>query len=89
MAALGELPWTACTAPLTDNRIETALFAYDTFLTLSQEIEFIWHKPLKLGTVLYLMARYSILLDFSLEMLLIFLNTSFKVGYFTSANECS
>lgn len=35
--------------------LETALLAYDTLLTLSDEVQYIWLKRLKLGTVLPLL----------------------------------
>ncbi|KAF8461831.1 hypothetical protein JB92DRAFT_2186606 [Gautieria morchelliformis] len=39
-----------------------ALLAYDTLLTLPSEITYIWHRRARLGTVLYLLARYPALL---------------------------
>ncbi|KAF8574557.1 hypothetical protein K439DRAFT_1624236 [Ramaria rubella] len=38
-----------------------ALIAYDTFLTFPSEVRFIWHKKFRLGTILYLLARYPTL----------------------------
>ncbi|KAF8518312.1 hypothetical protein JB92DRAFT_2903077, partial [Gautieria morchelliformis] len=35
-----------------------ALLIYDTFLTLPCEIKHIWCKTVKIGTILYLLARY-------------------------------
>ncbi|KAF8487955.1 hypothetical protein JB92DRAFT_3019239 [Gautieria morchelliformis] len=35
-----------------------ALLIYDTLLMLPSEIKLIWCKTVKLGTVLYLLARY-------------------------------
>jgi Family of unknown function (DUF6533) len=40
----------------------TVLLAYDTLLTLSIELEYIWGKKFKLGTLLYLLARYTTIL---------------------------
>ncbi|KAF8574282.1 hypothetical protein K439DRAFT_1624438 [Ramaria rubella] len=40
----------------------TAL-AYDTLLTFSSEVRFIWHKKFRLGTILYLLAHYPALLQ--------------------------
>ena len=38
---------------------ETALQAYDSLLTLlAAEVPYIWKRKWKLGTVLYLLARY-------------------------------
>ncbi|KAF8575124.1 hypothetical protein K439DRAFT_1278105, partial [Ramaria rubella] len=45
-----------------------ALLAYDTLLTFPTEIRFIWHKKFRLGTMLYLLARYSALLEFLLSV---------------------
>ncbi|KAF8488294.1 hypothetical protein JB92DRAFT_1435125 [Gautieria morchelliformis] len=39
-----------------------ALVAYDTLLTLPSEITYIWHRKVRLGSVLYLLARYPIFL---------------------------
>ncbi|KIJ25771.1 hypothetical protein M422DRAFT_273229 [Sphaerobolus stellatus SS14] len=40
--------------------ISTAV--YDTLLTLSEEIEFVWMRSIRISTALYLMGRYGILL---------------------------
>ena len=37
---------------------QTALLVYDTLLTFSLEVKYIWHEKLKLGSVLYIFARY-------------------------------
>ena len=37
---------------------QTALLVYDTLLTLSLEVKHIWRKKLKLGSILYVFARY-------------------------------
>ncbi|KAF8524763.1 hypothetical protein JB92DRAFT_2879205, partial [Gautieria morchelliformis] len=39
-----------------------ALLAYDTLLTLPSEITYIWRRRVRLGTVLYLLARYPAIL---------------------------
>ncbi|KAF8583644.1 hypothetical protein K439DRAFT_1617348 [Ramaria rubella] len=49
-----------------------ALLAYDTLLTFPSEVKFIWHKKMRLGTILYLIARYSALLFFLLDIYLEF-----------------
>ncbi|KAF8480622.1 hypothetical protein JB92DRAFT_1758532 [Gautieria morchelliformis] len=41
-----------------------ALLAYDTLLTLPSEITYIWRRRVRLGTVLYLLARYPAFLSF-------------------------
>ena len=38
-----------------------ALFMFDTFLSLSSEIKYIWCQKPKLGSILYTLARYSTL----------------------------
>ncbi|KAF8574553.1 hypothetical protein K439DRAFT_1624233 [Ramaria rubella] len=40
-----------------------ALLTYDSLLTFPSELRFIWHKKFKLGTILYLLARYPALLQ--------------------------
>ncbi|KAF8585197.1 hypothetical protein K439DRAFT_1266884, partial [Ramaria rubella] len=40
-----------------------AILAYDTLLTFPSEVRFIWHKKFRLGTILYLLARYPVLLQ--------------------------
>jgi hypothetical protein len=42
--------------------LHTALLTYDTALTMSRELSFIWERKLRLGTLLYLMTRYCLLL---------------------------
>ncbi|KAF8572827.1 hypothetical protein K439DRAFT_1569145 [Ramaria rubella] len=49
-----------------------ALLAYDTLLTFPSEVRFIWHKKFRLGTILYLLAHYSALLQFLLTVYLDF-----------------
>ncbi|KAF8461788.1 hypothetical protein JB92DRAFT_2191877 [Gautieria morchelliformis] len=44
-----------------------ALFAYDTLLTLPSEITYIWRRRVRLGTVLYLLARYPAFLSLLLR----------------------
>ncbi|KAF8579103.1 hypothetical protein K439DRAFT_1620794 [Ramaria rubella] len=71
-----------------------AAFAYDTLLTYPTEVRFIWHKKFRLGTMLYLFARYSALLQFLLNVYLYFATfpslqtynrTCNSVLYFTQA----
>ncbi|KAF8579746.1 hypothetical protein K439DRAFT_1620293 [Ramaria rubella] len=40
-----------------------AALVYDTLLTFPSEVRFIWHKNFRLGTILYLLARYPALLQ--------------------------
>ena len=42
---------------------QTALFIYDTLLTFSLKVKYIWRKKLKLGSVLYIFARYPVVLN--------------------------
>ncbi|KAF8515972.1 hypothetical protein BU17DRAFT_93052 [Hysterangium stoloniferum] len=39
------------------------LFSYDTILTLPAEIQFVWKSRIRLASVLYIIARYSVLLE--------------------------
>ena len=58
----------------------TAILAYDTLLTLSEEVPHIWKKKWKLGTVLYFLARYGVILFNLLEIITgYFLNLSLQV----------
>ena len=41
---------------------QTGLLVYDTLLTFLFEIKYIWRKKLKLGSVLYILARYPAVL---------------------------
>jgi Family of unknown function (DUF6533) len=54
----------------------TVLLAYDTLLTLSIELEYIWGKQFKLGTLLYLLARYAAILDLVLSVVGLVLEAS-------------
>ena len=42
---------------------QIALVVYDTLLTLHYEIKYIWMKKFRLGSVLYLLARYSVIIN--------------------------
>ncbi|KAF8579111.1 hypothetical protein K439DRAFT_1620798 [Ramaria rubella] len=48
------------------------LLAYDTLLTFPSEVRFIWQNKCRLGTILYLLARYPGLLEFLLNVYLDF-----------------
>ncbi|KAF8573876.1 hypothetical protein K439DRAFT_1553993 [Ramaria rubella] len=48
------------------------LLAYDPLLIFPSEVKFIWYKKFKLGTILYLLARYPALLEFLLDVYLDF-----------------
>lgn len=81
-AALSEsMGWFMSTSQLTDDPFEIALLVYDTLLTFSDEIENIWHKKLKLGTILYLLARYPTLLRFILYEFLQFISIPLQVRF--------
>jgi Family of unknown function (DUF6533) len=62
----------------------TVLLTYDTLLTLSIELEYIWGKKFKLGTLLYLLARYGIILYLVLLVVIHLIGTSFRVCLFPS-----
>ena len=55
---------------------ETALLAYDSLLTLLEEVQYIWKTKWKLGTALYLLARYPTLLFILIEIILLFVNST-------------
>ncbi|KAF8527238.1 hypothetical protein JB92DRAFT_2826313 [Gautieria morchelliformis] len=57
-----------------------ALFAYDTLLTLLSEITYIWHRRVRLGTVLYLLARYPVLLMFIIGVYVDIANITLEVS---------
>ena len=57
VAALGE-PWEVLWGLVVVSLFQTALFLYDTLLTFSLEVKYIWRKKLKLGSILYVFARY-------------------------------
>ncbi|KAF8583569.1 hypothetical protein K439DRAFT_1617374 [Ramaria rubella] len=74
------------------------LLAYDTLLTLPREIKHIWHNKLRLGSILYLLARYSTLFILVLDVYLQFapdISTQCLIGSRKSnilegvANACS
>ncbi|KAL4257492.1 hypothetical protein AB1N83_010176 [Pleurotus pulmonarius] len=44
-----------------------ALFIYDYFTTLGDEVTFVWRRPKGMGTVLYLSTRYPAFIDLSLS----------------------
>jgi Family of unknown function (DUF6533) len=53
---------------LTDRKPrEQVILTYDSLLTLSYEVEYIWHKTFKLGTALYFLTRYVMLLYLWIE----------------------
>ena len=53
-------PWGVLWGLVVVSPIQTALLVYDTLLTLSLEVKYIWRKKLKLGSILYVFARYPI-----------------------------
>ncbi|KAF8486637.1 hypothetical protein JB92DRAFT_1515042 [Gautieria morchelliformis] len=55
-----------------------SLLAYDTLLTLPSEITYIWHRGVRLGSVLYLVARYPSLLGFIITACLVVANMPLK-----------
>ncbi|KAF8573382.1 hypothetical protein K439DRAFT_981130 [Ramaria rubella] len=54
------------------DNVALALFAYDTLLTLPSEVQYIWSKKIKLGSGLYLLTRYSALLQLGPQVYLNF-----------------
>ena len=47
----------------------TVIVVYDTLITLSHEVEYIWLKNVRLGTILYLSTRYGILIFQGLQVI--------------------
>ncbi|KAF8488345.1 hypothetical protein JB92DRAFT_3016983 [Gautieria morchelliformis] len=60
-----------------------ALLSYDTLVTLSSEVTYIWPQKLRLGTVFYLLSRYAALLVLIFSVIV---NLSSLV---TSLNVCN
>jgi Family of unknown function (DUF6533) len=60
----------------------TALLAYDTLLTLPSEIRYIWCKAIKIGAILYLLARYLPLVVYLILTYINLFNMSPEVYYF-------
>ena len=84
IASLGECNLKTCVQILAKPLLlETALIAYDSLLTFSEEVIYIWKKKWKLGTVLYLLARYAMLLYMIQSIIMAFFNfTSLQVCFF-------
>ena len=61
-------------------RLSIALLVFDTMLTLPSEIKCIWSKKLRLGSILYVMARYS--------TLALFLVDTYKTFFVVSLQVC-
>ena len=62
--------------------VGTVLLAYDSLLTLFEEVSYIWKKKWKLGTVLYLLTRYALLVFTLIETILSLNFTSLQVCFF-------
>ena len=61
---------------------ETVVLAYDSLLTLLEaEVPYIWQRKWKLGTVLYLLARYPMLLSFLISIIFSLNYTSLQVCF--------
>ena len=55
------------------------LILFDTLLSLPSEIRYIWCKKPRLGSILYILARYSTLTVLIIYMYIIFFVTSLQV----------
>ena len=55
------------------------LIFFDTLLSLPSEIEYIWCKKPRLGSILYILARYSTLTVFIIEIYGSFVSFSLQV----------
>lgn len=58
------------------------LLVYDTILTLPDEIEFIWNQSIRLGTFLYVSARYGLLCNLTLLF-------AIDVGTTITSSQCT
>ena len=58
IVALGEPMGSSMWGLVVVSPIQTALLVYDTLFTFSLEVKHIWGKKLKLGSILYVFARY-------------------------------
>ena len=65
----------------------TALLVYDTLLTLPSEIRYIWRKAIKIGAILYLLARYLPLVVYLIVIYTNIFNVSPEVYYFYGSLE--
>ena len=62
---------------------ETVLLAYDSLLMLLEaEVPYIWQRKWRLGTVLYLLARYPPLLYFLIYIIFSLNSVSLQVCFF-------
>ena len=59
-----------------------ALLVFDSFLTLPSEIKHIWHRKPKLGSILYILARYPTPMFFLGDIYIIFSTVSPQVCEF-------
>ena len=59
--------------------ISIVLLIFDTFLILPSEIKYIWSKKCRLGSVLYVLARYPALALFIIEIYSFLFVTSLQV----------
>ena len=63
--------------------LETALLAYDSLLTLFEEVSYMWKKKWKLGTALYVLARYAMLLYIVIQTIFLLIGfASLQVCFF-------
>lgn len=49
------------------------LVTYDVFLTMDREVNFIWKRGLRFGTIIYILARYATPLSMMVEIMFTFL----------------
>ena len=66
--------------------LQTALLIYDILLRLPYEVKHIWQKKFRLGTILYLLAQYPlVVVSFSLFISF----PTIKVRHYSSSNVLS
>ena len=69
--------------------LEIVLLAYDTLLTLPEEVLYIWNMKFKFGSALYFLARYSELLYLLILLLSYLLNISLQVNFLFDFGLCT
>ena len=82
-AALGEPVGSSMWGLVVVSPFQIALLVYDTLLTFSLEVKYIWRKKIKIGSILYVFARYPTVF----VLLAPFLQfQTIKVSYYSARN---
>jgi len=67
------------------NALPIAIIVYETYLHLSDEWKYIWKKPHRVGSILYLLSRYGTLVTIILVIFQFSLSPGLKVCFFSSS----